>query len=215
MSKKRKKSELSNIEKRRLEKFNEEIEKLKKEGYKERDLTISALKANILAFVTIIPLILILSISYYFFSRNFNIDYIFITTSSFLFIVFLSFFILIIIHELIHALAFAIFSENHFKGVSFGFIWKTLTPYCTISKPLKKFQYIMGIGMPCFVLGVIPSIIAIALGNFLLLLFSFIQILGAGGDLLIIYLILANKNEKKDVLYYDHPTEIGVVLLYK
>ena len=45
---------------------------------------------------------------------------------------------LIIVHELIHGITWAIFAKNHFHAIDFGIVWSTLSPYCTCFKPLKN-----------------------------------------------------------------------------
>ena len=69
--------------------------------------------------------------------------------------------------------------------------------------------------MPCIILGIIPSIISIFFSIDFLLIFSSLQIGFAGGDLLINVLIIKNKSKKNEQLYFDHPTEVGVVLFDK
>ena len=68
--------------------------------------------------------------------------------------------------------------------------------------------------MPCLLLGIIPGIVGIVTHNPFLFVIAIIMILGAGGDLLIIKMILARK-AGRDSLYLDHPVEVGCVLLEK
>ena len=42
-----------------------------------------------------------------------------------------------------------------------------------------------------------------------------LNLFATSGDLLVVLLILKNKSNKKDVLYLDHPTDVGVVMFDK
>ena len=68
--------------------------------------------------------------------------------------------------------------------------------------------------MPCLLLGIIPGIVGIVTHDLFLFVIAIIMIFGAGGDLLILQMILARKAGKAS-LYLDHPVEVGCVLLEK
>ena len=112
----------------------------------------------------------------------------------------------IIIHELIHGITWAKYTEKGFKSIKFGVMWKMLTPYCHCKEPLKIKHYILGASMPGIILGIIPSIYAIATGNIALLAFGWFFTLSAGGDFIMIMLL---KNENSNDFVQDHPTEMG------
>ena len=121
-------------------------------------------------------------------------------------------FVLIVVHELIHGATWAIFSEHHWKDISFGFMVKTLTPYCTCKTPLGKWQYIAGALMPLILLGILPTVVAIASGSFLTLLLGIVMVAGAAGDILIVWKFLRHQVTGQEVLYIDHPTAAGSVV---
>jgi hypothetical protein len=112
----------------------------------------------------------------------------------------------IIVHELIHGVVWASYAKNGFKSIKFGVIWKMITPYCHCTEPLKLKQYIIGAIMPAIILGFIPAILALVVGNIALLIFGVFFIISGSGDFLIIH---ALRNEKKDTLVEDHPSEAG------
>ena len=208
--KKRDIKDLTVKEKERLEKFNENRDRLLKQGYDEKDLTVSIINANVIGTLVIVPFISLFLVLF-FVNGGSKISF-----DNFTFGELLLFLILIVlsivIHELIHGITYSIFCENHFKDVEYGFIVKDLTPYCTCRAPLKKYQYILAISMPGIILGIIPSTIAVFTGSVFLIMYGLFMLLGACGDFLIILLIFKNKSKKKDVLYHDHPTECGVVM---
>ena len=124
------------------------------------------------------------------------------------------YFALVILHELIHGLTWSRFTKNGFRSISFGVIWRSLNPYCTCTEPLNKTHYLAGSLMPWFVLGILPCIASLIFQSGYLLVIGVVMALSAGGDLLIVQMILSRKGEG-EMLYLDHPTDIGLVCLEK
>jgi len=89
-------------------------------------------------------------------------------------------------------------------------VWKYLTPYCHCTEPLLIKPYRIGSVLPAFVLGLFPSIVAVASGNIWLMVFGFFFTFAAGGDFLILWLL---RHEKSTVFVQDHPDKIGCVIL--
>lgn len=208
----RSEKDLTEKEKKRLEKTNEIIKELEDKKYKKVDLTVSVVKANVYAIITSLPFILIF-LGLFFIINGKPV----IGESSFVtFIVFwVAYFVSIVVHELIHGITFSIFAKNHWKDIDFGVVWSMLTPYCTCICPIKKSGYLLALLMPGIVLGIIPSIVALFIPSVFLLLFGLLMIVGAGGDLLICFMIIKHKSKKKEMLFLDHPTEVGVLLFEK
>ena len=95
----------------------------------------------------------------------------------------------IVVHELLHGLVWGLCCEDHFRSISFGFVWKMLTPYCTCSQPLKQSYYIAGSIAPYLLLSILPCAIGVISSNLLVFLFGIIMVLGAAGDILIMRMI--------------------------
>ena len=204
---------LSAKEQKRLAVFEETCERLSCEGYKKTDLTIGIVKANLFVFLLAIPVV---GIGVLLFAWRNPISLLTPTPhGSLLFIVLL--FVLIVAHELIHGLTWSIYAEHHFKDIEFGFMKEYLTPYCTCTTPLLKSHYIIGALMPCIILGLLPTMIGILMGSHLLFWTGIVMILSAGGDIMIVWKVLAFKkqDESKEILIYDHPTQAGSVIFEK
>lgn len=211
--KEEKNRKLSAKEQRRLNVFEETCERLSEEGYKKTDLTISIVKGNLFVFLLAIPVV---AIGMLLFAWKNPISLLSPTPQrSLLFIVL--FIVLIVAHELIHGLTWSLYAEHHFKDIEFGFMKEYLTPYCTCTTPLMKSHYIMGTLMPCIILGILPTAIGILLGSSLFFWIGIIMILSAGGDIMIVWKVLAFKkqDESEVVLIYDHPTQAGSVIFEK
>ena len=190
------------------------------ENYRKEVLTIDILKANLYGILLLIPIVIVFVIPYVLiWSEQFSLvsfktwakhlaDTYFVEFVWGLLIIIIG----IIFHELIHGMVFAVFAKSGFRSIKFGVLWKMLTPYCHCKEPLMVKHYILGAIMPAFVLGIIPAIIAIIIGNFGLLLFGSFFTLAAIGDFMVIYIL---RNEKKDDFVLDHPSEAGCYIFRK
>ena len=116
----------------------------------------------------------------------------------------------IVVHELIHGITWACYAKSGWKSISFGVMWKLLTPYCHCDEPMRIHGYMMGAMMPCIVLGVIPAVIALFIGSLPLLAWGIFFIAAAAGDIWMTWL-LTKENPKSMVL--DHPSEAGFYII--
>ena len=116
----------------------------------------------------------------------------------------------IVVHELIHGFTWMAVTRQSFKHLSFGTMAGAV--YCHIDVPMRKRPYIIGAVMPLLLLGVIPTVVAIAVGSLFWLVFGVIFVVCAIGDIMIMWII---RREPSDTLIYDHPTEAGCVIYRK
>ena len=200
--------ELTEAERRRLERFEALAEKMKAEGYRRTDLTISIVAANVFALVLFVPLFIGGMALFILKNSAGGID----MGPSSVFGIMIAMLVLIVVHELIHGLVWSLFAERGFKDIEFGFMVKYLTPYCTCGVPLSKGQYIAGALAPLVLLGIVPMIWGILAGSFPVLLVGIIMADSAAGDIQIVWQILRYKSGSIDVVYIDHPTQGGGVI---
>ena len=200
--------ELTEAERRRLERFEALAEKMKAEGYRRTDLTISIVAANVFALVLFVPLFIGGMALFILKNSARAID----MGPSSVFGIMIAMLVLIVVHELIHGLVWSISAERGFKDIEFGFMVKYLTPYCTCGVPLSKGQYIAGALAPLVLLGIVPMIWGILAGSFPVLLVGIIMADSAAGDIQIVWQILRYKSCSSDVVYIDHPTQGGGVI---
>lgn len=116
----------------------------------------------------------------------------------------------ILVHELIHIFAWAMFAKKPLSAFKLGFQWKTLTPYAHCKEPMDIQSYRIGSFAPGTLLGVLPWLISLFTGNILLFLFGLLYTTAAGGDFLILWII---RNIKPDTLVEDHPTNAGCYII--
>ena len=207
-----KKRKLTPAEERRLAAYEAISQELAEQGYRRTELTVGIVKANIFAMIMGIPVAVIGFIL--FLAVNWGRDIHWMSGNMMLLIV-LAMLVLIVVHELIHGVTWALFADHHFGDIEFGFMKEYLTPYCTCKCPLTKGKYIIGALMPLLILGLLPMAVGIGIGSFFWLLLGIIMTVSAGGDIMIVMMIMKYKSQAEDILYLDHPTQAGGVLFEK
>ncbi len=118
----------------------------------------------------------------------------------------------IVLHELIHGIFFAMFAKRGFRSIRFGVLWQYLAPYCHCKEPLQIKHYRLGALAPAIFLGVIPTIIGLVIGRYLITFLGIFFIVAAIGDFMVIYLL---KDEKSTDYAQDHPSEAGCYIFRK
>ena len=116
----------------------------------------------------------------------------------------------ILLHELIHMLAWALFAKKSIKAFKLGFQWKSLTPYAHCKEPMDIQPYRTGSFAPGLLLGLLPWFISLFTGDILLFFFGLLYTTAAGGDFLILWII---RNVKPNTLVEDHPTNAGCYVI--
>ena len=195
---------LTPAEQKRKAAFEALCAQMARAGYFQKDFVIGILQANTLSFLIMLPF---LALAAWIYSPFIAAGGSFFPGAQF-FLLFLAIVGLLVVHECIHGLTWGLFAPRHFASISFGVIWKALTPYCTCSAPLRRWQYALGIAMPTLVLGA-------ALHQNWLFLLAEIMILGGGGDFLILLRLFRYRPSSPDVLCLDHPYECGFVAFEK
>lgn len=202
----KKERELTKEEQERKEYFEAESRKLTEQGYEKKDLTFGVVAANVWAIVLTVPILIVFWCIY---SSNWHMERLSFAEQG---LALLAAFVLIVVHELIHGIVFACFVESHWKAVSFGVIWKMLTPYCSCREPLKRIHYLAAILAPTVILGFIPAILSIVYGWMAMFLVALLMIMGGGADMLIAIKLCTYKTKGKECVFFDHPYECGLVV---
>lgn len=208
------KRKLTPAEQKRVEAFDITEAKLKQDGYKRKDLTVSLVTANFVGPLLILPFIVIFVAV---FSSLYGMEpfYAELGKPVILVLAVLAFIPLAPVHELIHGLFWSINAEHHWKDIEFGFMAAQLTPYCYCRSPLSKGSYILGSLMPMTILGALICILAIIIVSPSVLFIGLLQLLGGAGDILISFMLIRYKTKGKDVVLMDHPTDCGLIVFEK
>ena len=208
MARKKKERKLTEAEQRRLSEFNETCDNLAAQGYKQTNLVISLVAANVIAIAAfaVLGIACLLLFSKAYPDTDFSVP-------MHEFIIYLVVFVVLVVaHELVHGLTWSRFTPNGFADIDFGIMRDSLTPYCTCKMPLPKGQYILGALMPLIAFGLIPIVAAFCTGWIGLLYLGILMTVSAAGDVMIVVKALGHKSTASEVLLYDHPTEAGSVI---
>jgi hypothetical protein len=116
----------------------------------------------------------------------------------------------ILAHELIHALAWSISAHRPIRAIRIGVNWRAVSPFAHPKDPMPVGPYRIGAATPAIVLGFLPSTWAIIWGQPLLMAWSLLFILAAGGDFVVLWLI---RRVPAGRLVEDHPTRAGCRVL--
>jgi hypothetical protein len=114
--------------------------------------------------------------------------------------------ILLVVHELLHALAWMIAGGFRWEQISFGIDRATLSPYTHIAAPMTARAYRIGAVTPGLLTGVLPTLAAWVFGSGPLSLIGALMSVGAVGDLIVLWVI---RHVPGDTLVIDHATNAG------
>lgn len=207
--KEKKERKLTRAEEKRKEAFDALGRRLAMEGYTQKLLGISEEEMNARLLPVTVPVIAPCLAVYFFAGNPWDLE-----IGEF-FLAFLLYFFLIIVHEGLHGITWAFFAKEKWRSISFGVIPASMVAYCHCSEPLKKHQIVLGSLMPTIILGLGFAAAAILSGSAMLMLTAVLNILGGGGDLLIVLKILTYRSDAASILLIDHPYEIGTAVFEK
>lgn len=200
---------LSRQEQARCQDYQRLCQSMAERGYRQVELTVDVVQANILALVVMFPFLAAAAVLFLAVNPAGAVVEI---TSGKMFLWLVAFFVLIALHEAIHGLTWALMAPRGFRAISFGVIWRMLTPYCTCADALKRWQYLLGALMPTLILGFGLAGLSAVLGSLGLFLLAEAMILGGGGDFLIVFKLLRYRPRVQGAIYHDHPFECGMVV---
>jgi len=124
------------------------------------------------------------------------------------FILMLFAFLFMAVGLLIKAAILAKICENKWYGLKFKIVRRLEKPYCSSTEPVKVKLYIISVFAYILITAVVPYIIAFLVGDFMFVLASFIPVIWASGDILLLLKLL-----KKDG--NDYIVDIDGILYYK
>ena len=119
--------------------------------------------------------------------------------------------ILVVVHEVLHAIGWKFAGGLSFRDFKFGIAWKTLSPYCHASQPMAARAYRIGAILPGIVLGLLPVVISTLTGDGFLAIIGALLTAGAVGDVYVLWLL---RDVPSDARVIDHPERAGCIVLY-
>lgn len=192
--------------------YDEEFKKMKmqlnKNGYKEKDVTISSGKAMILGVLYALPFVIVFGLLYRFLLiERAHLSEVGGISFYIMFIVIIA--ISVVIHELLHGIGWAISSGKGWDAVRFNI--NAMMPSCACKVALKKKQYLIGVLTPFVILGLGSILFVFIYPGTISLLTMMVNFIASGADLVIAFNVL----KEHDSLIVDHPTEAGYITFYK
>lgn len=182
------------------------------ESHETKKYSISFLAANVFAFLYSLPFLLLFGLMFIGTvviktAANQNLVLFQESEDTFVFLALyiVIVFILVVLHEFLHALFFLRGCENRWKSIKFGI--KSLTPYCHCEEILSVAQYRKSLFAPLWFLCLPLSILASVSGSVLLVLLAITMIVGSGGDLYIAFVL--RKYSGETTFVYDLVDEVG------
>jgi len=124
------------------------------------------------------------------------------------FILMLFAFLFMAVGLLVKAAILAKACANKWHSLKFKIVRRLEKPYCSATEPLKIKRYIISLFAYIIISAIVPYIIAFIVGDFIFVLASFIPVIWASGDILLLSKLL-NENSK------DYIVDIDCVLYYK
>ena len=115
----------------------------------------------------------------------------------------------IVVHELLHGVGFFLIGKIPRAKIGFGVKWLTFTPYCHCAEPMPANAYRWAVALPTLVLGVVPGLLGLLFGNFLLAFWAVIMLVSGSGDLAILWAIRAVPGA---AIVRDHPSRAGCLV---
>ncbi len=117
--------------------------------------------------------------------------------------------VFIVLHELLHGIGWKFAGWLPWSAISFGFQWKTGSPYCHASVPMAVWAYRFGTVLPLMLTGVLPYLAGWILTDSTLVLLGTILISAAAGDIFVLWTL-------RDVPPYakvqDHDSNAGCLV---
>ena len=191
-----------------------------KPSYQRIELSATATQANVQAIAFALPVLVLLAVPYLLlwpeqFSDRSLAAIVAEHGSRILFLPLLVLLVFIpgaVVHELLHGLTWAIFCRRGIRSIKYGVHWKALTPYCHCGEVLPLRPYILGGMMPGVVMGLLPAVAGIILGNPWVFFFGLFFTVAAAGDMLVLWML---RHCRASDLVQDHPDKIGCYVLRK
>ena len=169
---------------------------------KEVKCTISEILAQASSFFCLIPVAIIYAIS------GLNLD----AASENIFSLFMTIILVFVgipVHEFLHGFGWIVTAGKSFSEYTFGFHFPIKAFICFDGMmSIKAFRF--GLLLPCIVLGVLPLLLSLILGNIYLFLFASLHFVSAGSDI-VVFLKSLGHNGK----CYDSKGETGIIIVHE
>lgn len=177
----------------------------------KKDFSISILKANMYGFIATLPSIIILvELSIYVWEWGNYLDNLFSLFFQNILLLTLVLFIEYILHVLIQGRTWKFFGNTTANAIKYTINRSNRAIYVYCKEPIELKFCRLGIVMPVIIVGLIPTLLGILIGNLFIFLFGLFGIVFANEDIAVLWLL---RNIKAGSLVEDHPTRAGCYVI--
>jgi hypothetical protein len=170
-------------------------ENFDKDNYNATEKFMTAKKANLLSFLLLF-LLYIGSVAIYLLWHDYENIFAAIVKSTFLLevlILAVGVFLFLFVAIIAKAFMLSVFAEGGFDSVKFKMIKETQKPYCNLKEPVKVRQYRICLAVYILIIGIMPYIVSLIIGDFIFVLASFVCMYFAAADILFLIFLFAAK----------------------
>lgn len=114
----------------------------------------------------------------------------------------------LLLHELLHSLAYTIYGAS-FKKIIYGAYLEKGILYCLCKQNITRKNILNSLMFPLFYIGIITYVIAIIFRLPMLLFLSISNIAGSAGDI-IMFTYISKLNKNIEFSEYDNPTQFAI-----
>ena len=176
------------------------------EQYEKRqsEQAISLARAYLIIFFLIPPLVLMTIVPHFLiWGRPLEVD--------FLTLGFFALFMLgATVHELLHGFGFWYFGGASWDALRFGMNWKAGVLYAECDVSISARAYRIAAVLPALILGFMPVLIGLSIGNSWFTGYGYIMLCISGGDFAVLWTV---RNLSDSDLVRSHPEELGCIVL--
>lgn len=181
-------------------------EELEAKGYVKRDNIIDIMKAYKVAIISVVIMAIVGFVGYTIKWGFFNV----LKTPWRIYFAILGIFIGgFALHQLIHGICFGIFSGGKWKSVKFGLDDETMKPYSCSTEAITVTQYRISRFSPILFTGILPYLVSIINGNFILMVASLVLFIFCGMDILALFVV---RKEEKNALVFNSIKDCGCIV---
>lgn len=124
----------------------------------------------------------------------------------------LSFFVFIVVHELLHGITFAVGTKKGFKSIKFGVVLRSGVAYCISLVPVKVSRARLSLMMPIYLVCLPLYIYGVVVSDELIAILAVLFASGSVGDF---YYMWKLRHTNKDLYMYEEmPTKTGYEIGY-
>lgn len=181
-------------------------EELEAKGYVKREKTIEIMKAYKIAIISTVILSIVGLLGYI-------IVWGFLNVLNAPWKIYFSIVAIVIggfaLHQLIHGIGFGIFSSGKWKSIKYGLDEETLKPYCSSSEAITVYQYRIVKLSPIIFTALLPYVVSMINGNFILMIASLVLFILCGIDIVTLFLV---RKEDKKALVFNNIKDCGCII---